>query len=137
MRTFVFFLCAMRAIEVLSPEITGIGVVFGMEEDEIVIRGIVPGSAASFNKAVHLGDRILAVAQDKESPVKVKGMSVSQVVSLIRGPKGKAIRLTIVPAGKTESQAREVSVVRGSLDVGTRQKLLFEDGILPATGSKA
>jgi C-terminal processing protease CtpA/Prc len=67
------------------------------------------------NKAIRVGDLVIAVAEDGKPAVALRGKTVPEAVRLIRGPKGTTVRLTLVPAGKDESQARVVSLVRGEL----------------------
>jgi hypothetical protein len=104
-----------KAAEAPSDTIAGIGVVLGVEGQSIIVRGIVPDSPAAAQKNIHVGDRITAVAQDKESAVPVRSGQLAQAVALIRGPKGTRVSLTIIPFGEDDSRARVVSFVRGEL----------------------
>jgi len=104
-----------NAPEVPTDAIAGIGVVLGIDGENIIVRGIVPDSPAAAQKDIHVGDRIIAVAQDKEPAVKVQSGQLAQAVALIRGPKGTTVRLTIVPFGEDDSRVRVVSFVRGEL----------------------
>src|SRR4051794_95111 len=69
----------------------------------LAVAELLPEGWAASNRAIHVGDRIVAVAQEDGEDVRVKGWKITEVVRLIRGPKGTAVRLTIVPAGKDES----------------------------------
>jgi hypothetical protein len=104
-----------KAAEEPSDEIAGVGVVLGPEGENISVRGIVPNSPAAAQKDIHVGDRIMAVAQAQGPAVQVQSGELAQAVALIRGPKGTAVRLTIVPSGEDDSRARVVSLVRGEL----------------------
>ena len=64
-----------------------------------------PDSPAASSKAIHVGDRIIAVAQENGADVRIKGLQMKDVVGLVRGPKGTSVRLTIVPAEKDDTQA--------------------------------
>ena len=101
------------AATVPSDSFAGIGVVLGVEGQSIVVKDIVPGSPAAAQKDLRVGDRIIAVAQDKEPAVQVQSLLPAQAVALIRGPKGTTVHLTVVPAGEDESHHRVVSLVRG------------------------
>ncbi|HEV2392925.1 MAG TPA: PDZ domain-containing protein [Verrucomicrobiae bacterium] len=73
------------------------------------------GSPAAAREDVHVGDRIIAVAQKDGPAVPVHVDRLAQAVALIRGPAGTTVRLTIVAPGEDDSQARVVSFVRGEL----------------------
>ncbi len=110
-----------NAAEVPSDAIAGIGVVLGVHGEHIIVRGIVPDSPAAAHKDIHVGDWIMAVAQDKEPAVQVQSGQLAQAVALIRGPKGTTVRLTIVPFGEDDPRVRVVSFVRGELKALSRQ----------------
>jgi hypothetical protein len=93
----------------------GIGVVLGVEGESLIVKDIVPDSPAAAQKDLHVGDRILAVAQDNGPAVQVQVGNLAQAVTLIRGAKGTTVRLTIVSSGEDDSRARVVSFVRDEL----------------------
>jgi hypothetical protein len=93
----------------------GIGVALGVEGESLIVREIVPDSPAAAQKDLHVGDRILAVAQDNEPAVQVQVGHLAQMVAAIRGPKGTTVRLTIASSGENDSHARVVSLVRDEL----------------------
>jgi hypothetical protein len=99
----------------LGQNLAGVGVSLMKEGDHIVVTAIAPDSPAALSKQIHIGDRITAVAQLKDAPVNLQGMTLTEAIGLIRGVKGTAVRLTIVPAGKDETQARVVSLMRGEI----------------------
>jgi carboxyl-terminal processing protease len=103
------------ASEVPGGDSGGIGVVLGVDGQSIVAKRILPDTPAAAQKDLHVGDRIMAVAQDKEPPVQVQEGKLAQAVALLRGPKGTTVRLTIVPFGEDDSKIRVVSFVRGEL----------------------
>jgi hypothetical protein len=109
-----------NAVEAPSDAIAGIGVVLGTDGESIIVRDIVPDSPAATQKDIHVGDRIMAVAQDKKPAVQVQSGQLAQAVAQIRGPKGTTVRLTIVSSGEDDSRARVVSFVRGEMNALTR-----------------
>ena len=114
-----------------GDELSGIGVALDVNGTNIVVRSILPDSPAAAQKNIHAGDRIMAVAQDKEPAVQVQSAKLAQALHLIRGPKGTTVRLTIIPAGEDASRVQVVSFVRGDLE------LPWGDGVLLPNGTKA
>ncbi|HEX3655561.1 MAG TPA: thioredoxin-like domain-containing protein [Pirellulales bacterium] len=119
--------------EVRSQETAGIGVALGAESGAIVITQILPNTPVAANKSIKVGDRIIAVAQKDQPPASTKGLTLSEVVRLLRGAKGSMVRLTLVPAGADESLASVVSLVRGELT----PLAFFGDGQLLLPGGRA
>jgi len=115
--------------EFVGDEFVGVGLVLKEERQNIVINRILPDTPAASQKELHVGDRIVAVAQDKEPAVQVT--NIVQAARAMRGPKGTIVRLRIIPAGEDDSHAEERSFVRGEV------KPPWGDGLLLATGTKA
>jgi hypothetical protein len=105
--------------EASDGKLSGIGVVLNAEGQNLVIKELVPDSPAAAHKDIHVGDRIIAVAQEEGSAVPVQLAKLAQTLALIRGPAGSTVRLTIVSSGEDNSHARVVSVVRASFDPST------------------
>jgi peroxiredoxin len=116
-----------------AQETSGVGIALGKEGDDLVVNVLLPDAPAALSKAIHVGDRIIAVAQENGADVRVKGMTIGEVVPLVRGPKGTSVRLTIVPAKKDDTQAYVVSLVRGEL----KELAQWGDGSLLKSGTKA
>src|SRR5437879_4634322 len=110
---FLVFSLAVHGVE--FPPDGGIGVVLGVEGQNIVVKRILPDSPAAAQHDLHVGDRILAVAQDKEPAIQVESGKLAQAIPLLRGPKGTTVRLTILSAGEDKSRARVVTFVRGEV----------------------
>ncbi|MFZ0826585.1 MAG: DUF6263 family protein [Verrucomicrobiia bacterium] len=89
-----------------------IGVELRVDRENIIIQEIVPGLPAAAQKDIHVGDRIIAVAQDTGPPVPVHGGQLAEAVALMHGPVGTTVRLTLVASGEDDSHARVVSFVR-------------------------
>ncbi len=93
--------------------LVGIGALLGKEEDQILIKELIPGGPADLSKQLHPNDKIVAVTPPGGETVDLIGMKLRKVVDLIRGDRGTKIKLTIVPAGVTdESVHKEVTIVR-------------------------
>ncbi len=97
-----------------------IGVELRVDGENIVIQEIIPGLPAAAQKDIHVGDRIIAVAQDTGPAVPVRGGQLAQAIALIRGPVGTTVRLTLVSSGEDDSHARVVSFVRAELKAPPR-----------------
>src|SRR5437667_1157524 len=113
MLKWMFLVLSLAVHGAELPRDGGIGVVLGVEGQNIVVKRILPDSPAAAQHDLHAGDRILAVAQDKEPAIHVESGKLAQTIPMIRGPEGTTVRLTILSAGEDESQARVVSFVRG------------------------
>lgn len=124
---------AAGAAKAAGGETAGIGIALGTKGQNLVVKAIIPDSPAASQGGIHAGDLVMAVAQGNNPAVSVQGWSVQQVASLIRGPKGTTVRLTIVPPGEDDSRMRVVSFVRGELKVLAR----WGDGELLTNGMKA
>src|SRR5262249_52366138 len=130
LRCLPLILClTAKAAQPAENEFVGVGLVLKEEGQNILVNRILPDTPAAAQKDLHVGDRIIAVAQDKEPAVQVT--NIVQTARSMRGPKGTTVRLTIIPAGEDDSHAHEVSFVRGEV------KLPWGDGLLLATGTKA
>ena len=111
----------------------GIGAALRVDKGDVFIGKVLPETPAAWSNAVQENDRIIAVAEGDDEPVNVTGLKLTKVVSLIRGSKGTVVRLTIVPAGKSETDLQVVSLTRGEIEALNR----FGDGKLIPVGSKA
>ncbi len=82
----------MQAVnEPLESEFDGIGVVFNMATDTVIVLNVVP-SGPSQKAGVQNGDRILRIDSRE-----VAGQRVPQdsIVKMLRGPRGSQVRLTL------------------------------------------
>ena len=69
----------------MKLSLVGIGAVLTSDNGYTKIVRIIPGGPASKDGKLKADDRIIAVTQDKDTPVDIVDMSVSNVVKLIRG----------------------------------------------------
>jgi len=100
----------------------GIGAVLRSEDDQTEIVSIVPGGPADQSGQIHAEDKILAVVQGAEGEfVDIFGWRLSDVVDLIRGPKGSNVRLSVLPSALgSNASAREVSMVRDKIKLDSQ-----------------
>jgi hypothetical protein len=127
-------LCAAGAPDDKPASTAGVGIALRKDGESLVVNALLPDGPAAASKAIHVGDRIIAVAQGDDGPdVPVQGWGIIKVVPLIRGPKGTTVRLTIVPANKDHREAFVVSLARGVL----KELARWGDGELLKSGTKA
>lgn len=96
----------------MSMSLVGIGGALEVKGRYCVITDLVPAGPAANSGLLKPGDRIVAVAQGDSEPVDVMGLPSSQVVALIRGPKGSPVRLTTIPVGADDATRKTVTLVR-------------------------
>ena len=134
LRKFVLLLAlAASGAEAPVAPTAGVGVILGVKENYITVERILPNSPAAASNTIHGGDRILAVAQDREPAIEVTNGRLADAVRMFRGPIGTTVRLTVVPAGEDNSKARVVSFVRGEI----KELSDWGDGVLLPNGTKA
>src|SRR6266850_509239 len=118
---------------VLGQETAGIGVVLGVEGGKLVILRVLPDSAAANSKVIHAGDRIVSIGAEDKPAVAAEELKMAGAVRMLRGPKGTPVYLTIIPAGKEESDARTLRLIRGEL----KELSAWGDGKRLEAGTKA
>jgi carboxyl-terminal processing protease len=101
----------------MSRSLEGIGAQLQTEDEYTKIADVIAGGPAFKSKQLHTGDKITAVAQGKEGEfVDIIGWRVTDVVQLIRGPKGSTVRLQVIPANQGASaRTKEVTLVRDKI----------------------
>ncbi|MCI0889023.1 MAG: S41 family peptidase [Chloroflexi bacterium] len=104
-----------------DSEFEGIGAEVTARGGQIMILWPLPGSPAR-RAGVQAGDVILAV--DGQS---IEGMSLFEVVTLIRGPKGTEVVLRLRPAGSIRSV--DVPVVRDTIVVTTTSARIHDGDV--------
>jgi thiol-disulfide isomerase/thioredoxin len=116
-----------------AQEASGVGIALGRKGEDFIVAALLSDGSAAASHAIHVGDRIIAVAQEDEAEVRVKGLKLEDVVRRVRGPKGTSVCLTIVPANQDDTHAHVVNLVRGEL----KELAGWGDGALLKKGSKA
>ncbi len=85
----------------ITKSLEGIGARLGTDGDYTIVASIVAGGPAFKSNQIHENDRISGVAQGEDGKfVDIIGWRVTDVVQLIRGPKGTVVRLQIIPASE-------------------------------------
>ncbi|WP_156774658.1 carboxy terminal-processing peptidase [Alkalilimnicola ehrlichii MLHE-1] len=101
----------------MSLSLEGIGAMLQSEHDFVTIVELVPGGPAAQSEALSPGDRIIGVAEGEDGEMKdVVGWRLSDVVDLIRGPRGSVVCLLVLPeAGSGNATPREVVLERNEI----------------------
>jgi carboxyl-terminal processing protease len=103
----------------MSNVLIGIGCVLQDKDDYCVVGEMIPGGPAEKSKALHSGDKIIAVGQATGDLVDVDGIKLNKTVSLIRGAEDSTVRLKVIPAGGTEADAKVISLQRKRIAITT------------------
>lgn len=102
----------MQALnEPLEGEFDGIGIVFNMATDTVVVLNVIP-SGPSDKAGVKAGDRIVRI---NDSLVAGQKIPQNQIVKRLRGPRGSQVKLTLRRFGIADSV--EVDVERGVIPI--------------------
>lgn len=104
--------------EDMNLSLEGIGATLQQEEDEIVIRSLVPGAPADKSKKIKAGDKIIGVGQAGGEIEDVVGWRLEDVVDKIKGKKGSKVRLEIEPSKGGKS--RIITLVRDRVRIEDR-----------------
>ncbi|MCY2975376.1 MAG: carboxy terminal-processing peptidase [Planctomycetota bacterium] len=99
----------------LGLKLEGIGAQLKFEDGTTVISGVVPGGAAARDGRLKEGDSIVAVGQEgKPEMIDVLDMKLDDVVSLIRGPAGTKVRLSVKPK---VGDPKIIEIVRAKIEL--------------------
>jgi hypothetical protein len=105
---------AIQAIRSIAP--VGIGTALGMQDGYPIINQLVPGTPAERSGQLHVGDRIVALAQGDNVFVDLHELPLSDIVQTIRGAPNTLVQLQILPAGAApNSTPRTVSIMRDQI----------------------
>jgi len=100
----------------MSLSYQGIGASLRLEEDLVTVLNVIPGGPAAIDGRIQAEDRIVAVGQeDSDELIDVVGWQLDDVVQLIRGPSGSAVRLQILPANALAGDETIVELVRDKI----------------------
>ncbi len=93
-----------------SGRLEGIGARLQTDDDYTKVSSIIVGGPAWKGKELEENDVIMKVAQQGDvEPVDIKGMTINDVVQLIRGKKDTEVRLTVK---KVDGTIKEITIVR-------------------------
>src|SRR5215510_8335885 len=107
---------------VMNLSLVGIGASLQSDDGYCKIREIVPGGPAARSGELKVGDRIVGVAQENGEFTDLVDMPLPQAVEMIRGQKGTAVRLTIIPATAGNDATRKtISLVRDEIKLEDQQ----------------
>ncbi len=95
----------------MKLSLVGIGALLGLEDDNCVVKEIVPGGPADLGRVLKPNDKIISVAQTNAEPVEIIGMKLRKIVELIRGEKGTQVHLLVQPADATDPSTRKEIVI--------------------------
>ncbi|MFZ0485886.1 MAG: carboxy terminal-processing peptidase [Arenicellales bacterium] len=113
----------------MNLSLEGIGAALQTENEYTVVRRVIPGAPADLSHKLSAGDRITGVAQGDGDMVDIVGWRLADVVDLIRGPKGSAVRIEILPEGEPQGGSRrEIRLVRDKVKLEGRaaHKTIYE-----------
>jgi carboxyl-terminal processing protease len=117
----------------VQQRLFGIGAQLRDDLDGFTVTKIVEGSPAAQSNTLKVGDKIIAVNQEM-----VVGMEITEAVSLVRGPQGSQVELTVLRDIKEGDVSKEeklaVTLIRGEIVLQeSRLETSFEpyaDGII-------
>jgi len=99
----------------MSGKLEGIGARLQKKNDNVKIVEIISGGPAWRGNRVEVGDFIMKVKQEDENePVSVVGMRLDDAVSLIKGPKGTKVTLTVK---KVDGTTEVVDIIRDVVEL--------------------
>ncbi len=110
-----------KFLEDVKGSFGGVGMEIGIREDQLQVIRSLEGTPAQ-RAGLDLGDKIIKVDGEKTA-----GMTVEDAVSLIRGPKGTEVVLTIYREEWQEE--RDIRITRAKIDVPSLRLEMKEDNI--------
>ncbi len=95
----------------MKLKLYGIGALLGLEDDNCIVKEIVPGGPADLGRILKPNDKIISVAQTGKEPVEIIGMKLRKIVDMIRGEKGSNVHLMVQPADATDPSVRKEIII--------------------------
>ena len=115
-----------RAVEEeLQGEFSGIGIQFYIFRDTVLVVNVIPGGPSEKYKLKD-GDRIIRV---NDSLIAGIGITNNEVMSLLKGPSGTNVKLTI--KRKNEDNLLEYNIIRGSIPLRSIDAVSYTHLTLP------
>ncbi len=100
----------------MGLSLEGIGAVLSSRDGYTVVEEIVPGGAAELSGVLQPKDKLLSVGQETGEMVDVIDMDLRDVVRMIRGKKGTAVRLGVLRQG-AETERFTVRLLRDKINL--------------------
>ncbi|MBI1185397.1 tail-specific protease [bacterium] len=114
----------------MTGRLEGIGAQLMKENEYIKVVSIVPGSASWRQGDLKENDLILKVGQADQEPVDIVDATMKDAISLIRGPKGTEVRLTVQ---KPTGEIKEISIIR---DVVVQEETYAKSALITNSKTK-
>jgi carboxyl-terminal processing protease len=106
----------------MSLNYEGIGASLQLLDSYVTVMNVIPGGPAAAAGSLKPNDRITGVGQGKGPITDVVGWRLDDVVQLIRGKAGTAVRLQILPAGAAPgSKEKILEFVRNKVTLKTQE----------------
>ncbi len=99
----------------MSGKLEGIGARLQKKMDYISVIEIISGGPAWKSELIEVGDKILKVAQEKDTTAtSIVGMRISDAVELIKGPKGSKVILTLK---RVDGSIEDITLIRDVVQI--------------------
>ncbi len=99
----------------MSGKLEGIGARLQKERDNVKIVEVISGGPAWTNGELEVGDLIQKVKQeDEDESVDIRGMRLDDAVSLIKGPKGTNVTLSVK---KVDGSSQNITITRDVVEI--------------------
>jgi carboxyl-terminal processing protease len=106
----------------MSLNYEGIGASLQLLDTYVTVMNVIPGGPAAAAGSLKPNDRITGVAQGQGPITDVVGWRLDDVVQLIRGKAGTAVRLQVLPAGAAPgSKEKMLQFVRNKVTLKTQE----------------
>ncbi|HEX5460355.1 MAG TPA: carboxy terminal-processing peptidase [Steroidobacteraceae bacterium] len=106
----------------MSLNYEGIGASLQLIDTYVTVMNVIPGGPAAAAGSLKPNDRITGVGQGKGAITDVVGWRLDDVVQLIRGKAGTAVRLQVLPAGAAPgSKEKVLQFVRNKVTLKTQE----------------
>lgn len=107
----------------MSLNYEGIGASLQLVDTYVTVMNVIPGGPAAVAGTLKPNDRITGVGQGQRGPITdVVGWRLDDVVQLIRGKAGTAVRLQLLPAGAAPgSKEKVVEFVRNKVTLKAQE----------------
>lgn len=105
----------------IKGEFGGLGIVIGFRDGQLTVISPIDGTPAS-RAGIEAGDRIIKIEKEPTA-----GMTLTEAVSKMRGPKGEPIEITIRRDGM--KKAKPFEIVRDIIQIVNIESAMLDDDI--------